>query len=160
VTGGKQGLFDELIRVWTTDPIVQATINSNITSTDPVAIIREMATATRTMREHFEDIVRLLLTAAPHDEGIGETLRQVTKIYREAFVPAADHLVELAALKPGKTAADAVDVFWFCFGYSSYFTLHDDNGWSYEQAEHWLADLACRELLAGWRPPKKAPTTA
>jgi hypothetical protein len=35
----------------------------------------------------------------------------------------------------------AVDVFWFYFGYSGLFTLHDENGWSYEWAEHWL----CRE---------------
>ena len=30
----------------------------------------------------------------------------------------------------------AVDVFWFYFGYSGLFTLHDENGWSYERAEH------------------------
>ena len=36
---------------------------------------------------------------------------------------------------------------WFYFGYSSYFTLHDDNGWSYRRAERWLAGQARRELL-------------
>jgi hypothetical protein len=30
---------------------------------------------------------------------------------------------------------------------SSYFTLHDDNGWSYERAERWLADQAIAALL-------------
>jgi hypothetical protein len=41
----------------------------------------------------------------------------------------------------------AVDLFWFYFGYASHFTLHDDNGWSYEQAKHWLVDQACRETF-------------
>jgi hypothetical protein len=26
--------------------------------------------------------------------------------------------------------------------------LHDDNGWSYKRAEHWLVEQASRELLA------------
>jgi hypothetical protein len=29
-------------------------------------------------------------------------------------------------------------VFWFYFRCSGLFTLHDENGWSYERAEHWL----------------------
>jgi hypothetical protein len=52
-------------------------------------------------------------------------------------------------------ASYAVDVLWFYFGYASYFTLHDDNGWSYARAERWLADQACRELL-GSAPAAKA----
>jgi hypothetical protein len=38
----------------------------------------------------------------------------------------------------------AVDAFWFYFGYSGLFTLHDENGWSYERAEHWLCGEASR----------------
>jgi hypothetical protein len=56
--------------------------------------------------------------------------------------------VQLGELRPGINAADAVDLLWFYFGYSSYFTLHDDNGWSYERAERWLADQAIAALLS------------
>jgi hypothetical protein len=59
-----------------------------------------------------------------------------------------ERLATLGALRPGVDIARAVDLFWFYFGYASYFTLHDDNGWSYEQAERWLADQACGELLS------------
>jgi hypothetical protein len=38
-------------------------------------------------------------------------------------------------------------VFWFYFGYSGLFTLHDENGWSYERAEQWLCREASRALL-------------
>jgi hypothetical protein len=31
-----------------------------------------------------------------------------------------------------------------------YFTLHDDNGWPYERAEHWLA---CQAVAALFSPP-------
>jgi AcrR family transcriptional regulator len=155
VTGGKQGLLDELIATWTTDPIVAATIGRTAASSDPQWIIREVASATRTHREQFEDVMRLLLTTAPHDSGVADRLNQATSIYRAAFVPTAEHLASLGALRPGMDASYAVDVLWFYFGYASYFTLHDDNGWSYARAERWLADQACRELL-GSAPAAKA----
>ncbi|MEA2817846.1 MAG: hypothetical protein QOI93_5716, partial [Rhodospirillaceae bacterium] len=47
---------------------------------------------------------------------------------------------------------EAVDVFWFYFGYSGLFTLHDENKWSFERAERWLCGEASRALLRD-RPP-------
>ena len=64
-------------------------------------------------------------------------------------MPVAEQLNKLRALRRGIDVTQAVDVLWFYFGYGSYFTLHDEDGWSYERAEHWLADQACRELLSG-----------
>ena len=43
VTGGKYGLLTELIRIWTTDPLVEAKTSQIGEMTDPVAIIRELA---------------------------------------------------------------------------------------------------------------------
>jgi hypothetical protein len=88
-----------------------------------------------------------------HDEGIARQERAATAIYRAALVPIAERLVQFGDLRPGIHAADAVDLLWFYFGYSSYFTLHDDNGWSYERAEHWLAGQAIAALLS---PPGHA----
>ncbi len=147
VTGGKRGLLDELIRIWTTDPIVEATISHIDAADDPAMIIRELASASRQMREQFADVIRLLLTTAPHDSEVAEQLASATQIYRAALVPVAERLEQLEVLRSGIGIDDCVDLLWFYFGYSSYFTLHDDNGWSYERAEQWLAAQACRELL-------------
>jgi AcrR family transcriptional regulator len=148
VTGGKQGLLNELITTWTTDPIVEATISHVLASGDPVGIIRDIATASRQMREQFADIIRVMLTTAPHDGAVATQTEKATSVYRAALVPVAERLDELGALRQGTDVAQAVDVLWFYFGYGSYFTLHDENGWSYERAERWLADQACRELLS------------
>jgi hypothetical protein len=32
-------------------------------------------------------------------------------------------------------------------------TLHDENGWSYERAEHWLCRKASQALLRDYTPP-------
>ncbi len=148
VTGGKYGLLTELIRIWTTDPMVETTTAHMVEMNDPVAIIRELAAGSRRMREQYEDIMRVVLATAPHDQAIAKALRGATLVYRKAFIPVAERLAKLHALRQGIDAASAIDLLWFYFGYTSYFTLHDDNGWSYERAERWLADQACRELLS------------
>jgi hypothetical protein len=43
--------------------------------------------------------------------------------------------------------AAASDVLWFYFGYSSYFTLTDENAWSLGEAEKWLLAQASATLL-------------
>lgn len=149
VTGGKQNLLNILITAWTTDPIVAQTLSRVGTSSDSAAIIREVASASRTMREAYVDVIRVMLTTAPHDAAVAEQERAATAVYREALVPIARRLVQLGDLRPGIDAAETVDLLWFYFGYSSYFTLHDDNGWSYERAERWLADQAMAALLSG-----------
>ena len=88
-----------------------------------------------------------MLATAPHDPAVATALEAATSVYRKAFIPVAKRLAKLGALRRGIDVANAVDLFWFYFGYTSYFTLHDDNAWPYEQAERWLADQACRELL-------------
>jgi AcrR family transcriptional regulator len=153
VTGGKQGLLNELITTWTTDPIVESTISHILASRDPVGIIRDIATASRQMREQFADIIRVMLTTAPHDGAVAKQMEKATSVYRAALVPVAERLDKLRALRRGTDVAQAVDILWFYFGYASYFTLHDENGWSYERAERWLADQACRELLS--RGPRR-----
>jgi AcrR family transcriptional regulator len=147
VTGGKQNLLNMLITGWTTDPIVGQTLSHIDTSTDSTAIIREVASASRAMREAYVDVIRVMLTTAPHDEAVAQQERAATGIYRAALVPIAERLVQLGDLRSGMGVADAVDLLWFYFGYSSYFTLHDDNGWSYERAEHWLASQAIAAML-------------
>jgi AcrR family transcriptional regulator len=149
VTGGKQGLLIELITTWTSDPIVAATISHIRASRDPTGVVREVAAASRQMREQFADIMRVMLTTAPHDAAVAAQMEEATSVYRAAFVPVAEQLDKLRALRRGIDVAQAVDVLWFYFGYGSYFTLHDENGWSYDRAERWLADQACRELLSG-----------
>jgi AcrR family transcriptional regulator len=156
VTGGKYGLLTELIRTWTTDPIVETATARMVDMTDPVAIIRELAAGSRRMREQYADIMRVILATAPHDEAVGKALADATVVYRTAFEPIAERLAKLGALRRGVDVAAAIDLFWFYFGYTSYFTLHDDNDWSYERAEHWLADQACRELLCESRTRARA----
>ena len=53
VSGGKHGLLGTLMEIWTTAPIVAATIGSIESMKDPKSILRLVASACRQMREEF-----------------------------------------------------------------------------------------------------------
>src|SRR5260221_9207528 len=102
----------------TTDAVIEAAIGSIEKLDDPSAILRLVAATVRSMREQFGDVVRVLLNTAPHDKAVCESLAIATTRYRHPFVPIARRLTDLGALRDDLHLNDAVDVFWFYFGYS------------------------------------------
>jgi AcrR family transcriptional regulator len=154
VSGGKQGLLRTLMETAITDPIVQTTIGRVEQLDDPAAILSLVSATVRNMRQESGDVMRVLLNTAPHDKAVFENLAIATARYRSAFEPIARRLMDLGALREDLELTDAVDVFWFYFGYSGLFTLHDENGWSFERAEHWLCREASRALLREHTPPQ------
>jgi AcrR family transcriptional regulator len=147
VSGGKHGLLNTLIEIWAAAPIVATTIKSIEAMDDPTAILRTVAATGRQIREEFGDIIRVAVTTAPHDQAAFQSLAAATAQYRQAFAPIAQRLLNLGALHNEMDVNQAVDIFWFYFGYAALFTLHDDNGWSWERAEEWLCDQANCALL-------------
>ena len=151
VAGGKQALLSTLIDTWTGDPIVVETLSNIDRVSDSEAIIRELASASRLEQGFAVD------AAGEIFERVAEQERGATDYYRDCISSIAERLVGLGELRPGVEMAEVVDVLWFFFGYASYFTLHEDNHWSYERAERWLADQAVVTLLQD-RAPRRMDT--
>jgi hypothetical protein len=80
--------------------------------------------------------------------GCGTSVAAATVIYRDALERVSQPLADLKSLHDGSDVEHATDVLWFYFGYVGLFTMHDENGWSYYQAEKWLADQAIHGVLA------------
>ncbi|MFJ2646206.1 TetR/AcrR family transcriptional regulator [Streptomyces sp. NPDC087420] len=147
VAGGKQGLLSTLVGIWSAAPIVAESRELIVGLTDPEEIMREPAAMTRAMRQDYGDIMRVVLDTAPHDATAAEGLATATARYRAGLGAVASHLAGLGALREDVGAGAALDVLWFYFGYAGFFTLVDDNGWSYPQAEAWLLTAATQALL-------------
>jgi AcrR family transcriptional regulator len=147
VTGGKHGLIRTLVDLWSQAPIVAQTLAREAELTDPDGILRNAAAAVRSMRQDFGDIMRLVLAAAPHNAEVAADLATATN--RAAITALAERLREVGGLRPGMSVRQATDVLWFYFGYAGYFTLVDDDGWTYARAERWLVDQAASALRAG-----------
>ena len=147
VGGGKHGLLRTLMDQWQNAPVIQATYEHIAALSDGETILRATASGTREVREQWGDVIRMVLATAPHDPRVAETLATVTGNYRQGMVLTAQRLAAVGALKPDVSVAAATDVLWFYFGYSSYFTLTDENGWPLAEAEKWLLAQASSALL-------------
>jgi AcrR family transcriptional regulator len=147
VGGGKHGLLHILMEQWQTAPVIQATYQRIMAADDPEEILRATAAGTREVREEWADVMRVALNTAPHDPNVAASLAEVTGNYRAGIAITAKRLAETGALKTGLGAAEATDTLWFYFGYSSYFTLTEENHWTLAQAEQWLLGQARSALL-------------
>ncbi|WAJ44592.1 helix-turn-helix domain containing protein [Mycobacterium sp. Aquia_216] len=147
VNGGKQGLLRTLIDVWSAAPVVAVAVERIESLDDPGEILRYTTATVRGMREDYGDIMRVVIAAAPHEATAAEGLALATARYRAGHGVAARRLAELNALRGDMSADAALDVLWFYLGYAGFFTLVDDNGWSYAKAEEWLRDAVSHALL-------------
>lgn len=148
VGGGKYGLLRKLVEVWTTAPDVEATDADVLRLEDPAAIIRLVSSRARGMREGYGDIIRTILATAPNDPAVAATTAAATTVYRDALTRVSQRLADVGALRADVDVTRATDILWLYFGYAGLFTMHDDNGWSWDQSEQWLADQAIHALLA------------
>lgn len=140
--GGKSGVLRHLMEIWSTAPAVENTLKEIHALGDGADVVVAVARVSRAMREQFGDIIYVMLNAAPHHAEVAANLSIATERYKNSFLTVAEHLSELGALQDGLSVQMAAEVFWFYFGYSSYRTLHDENGWLYDGAETWLAESA------------------
>lgn len=147
VGGGKHGLLRTLAEIWVTAPDVQATDADILRTEDPDEIIKLVSRRAREMREEYGDIIRVILATASNDTGAADTARMAGKVYRDALGRVAQRLADLSALRKGVDVHRATDMLWLYFGYAGLFTMHDDNGWSWDQAEAWLAEQASHAVL-------------
>ena len=153
VGGGKHGLLRTLMDDWQSAPIITATYEHIATLGDGETILRATASGIREVREQWGDVMRMVLATAPHDPSVADSLAVVTGNYRHGMMLTAQRLADIGALKPDVTVANATDVLWFYFGYSSYFTLTDENGWSLAEAERWLLTQASSALFPAEHVP-------
>ena len=141
------GLLDELVRIWSTDPAIEGARQRISAATSGREIITITGDASRAHRERFGDLMRILLDTAPHDAAVAAQLDSATKQFRAELAEYAERLAQLGPLRDGIDETHAVDILWFYFGYSSYFTLTDENGWPLAEAEKWLLAQASATLL-------------
>ena len=147
VSGGKQGLLRALIEDYSTASIIAETLEHITKSDDPKKALRTLASACRMMREEHQDTIRVMLDTAPHDQTVADAAAIATARYRRALLSITQHLSGIGGLRDDISLTEGTDILWFYFGYTGLFVLHDDNGWSYEQAEAWLFEQASRALL-------------
>jgi AcrR family transcriptional regulator len=149
VNGGKQGLLRTLVDDWSADAPIIAEARAHIeTLDDPAEILRYLTKVTGEMRRDYGDIMKLVIATAPHDPTAAEGFALATSRWRSFFEECvAPRLNDLGGLRQDIDPDTARDILWLYLGYAGYFTLVEDNGWSYDRAETWLYDAVRQALL-------------
>jgi AcrR family transcriptional regulator len=99
-----------------------------------------LAKGTRMGNESEQQVIEALLAAVPVHEDGAALWAQSTTAYRQALKDVAEHLQEKGLLTTD--VEKATDALWFCFGFSAWRTLVKECGWSWDDAERWLAQQA------------------
>jgi AcrR family transcriptional regulator len=146
-TGGKAAILAKLIGDAIKDPIVNTTVSAIRESSTPHDAIRVTAHGTRVDNERHRDMVEIMISAAAIDEAARATLVQSNRIYWEALAHTADRLQDMRAVKPGIDRGRATDILYFYFGHQAWRVCVAERGWSWDDAEQWLADQAGTALL-------------
>lgn len=107
-------------------------------------VLAALAHGTRTTREEWADVMRIISETAPHDQKAGVVQAQRIERYKSALGIVTDRLTTLEG--PAFNRERAVAVLWFYFGPAAYLPLHDDLGWSYAETETWLLEQCERAL--------------
>jgi AcrR family transcriptional regulator len=99
-------------------------------------VLAALAHGTRTTREEWADVQRVITETAPHDQAAAAVQAERTKRYRSALCAVVERLATLEG--PTFDRERATTILWFYFGPRAYLSLHDDLGWSYADTETWL----------------------
>ena len=137
-TGGKVGILQALVESCGRFQVQIEFIERVGTTVEVNVLLTDCARSMRLVREEFEDVIYAMHDAAPFDSVVAEMLEQATSRYRGVCTMIASRLLQLHGLREGVDVCRAADVLWFHFGWWSWYTLHNENGWSYNEAEVWL----------------------
>jgi AcrR family transcriptional regulator len=144
--GGKPQLVVTLSERAAADPVIATTLDSIETLTDGPGIIRRLAAGTGEMRRKQLPSITVMLDNVTADPLIARVAEDILKLVRDRVDRVAARLAGQGLLRAGVTAARAGDVLWFYFGIAPWRELHD-LGWSWDEAEAWLAEQAIGALL-------------
>ena len=154
--GGKPQLLAAITEGGTGDPDVAETLSAVARATDPAEVIRLTAAGTRRVNQRRAKAVAVLLDSAQADPAAAEMLRLTVRYYRDTLATLARRLEDLGAVQPPDLNR-AADVFWYLFGWMSWRILVTDLGWSWDEAEQWLAQRGIDALLRSSTPEAVGP---
>jgi AcrR family transcriptional regulator len=144
--GGKPRLLVAIMDDGSGDPAVADALAAVARSTSPAEVIRLTAAGVRLVNERHAQGIGILIDSAKVDAAAAEIHQEAVARFREGLDQCVDRLKQLGPLG-SKKEGRASDVFWYLFGFMSWRTLITDLGWSWDEAERWLAQRANDALL-------------
>jgi AcrR family transcriptional regulator len=116
--------------------------------TNPATVVELEVQITRQIVERSGDIIRALASAAVVEAEMAETYAAGNARHRAGAVSTVDRLIQLKALRPGLSPADATAIVAAMTSTMVYEMLTSDFGWTFDQCAQWLTTTLSTQLLA------------
>lgn len=145
IVGGKPQLLEAVVERFADDPRLGRAVDEYTELVDPYAIVRDAVRTNRYATEAFADFYDLIHRTVNVDEAVATGAEAAEQRLRRSLHLVALRLDELHALRIPVPAA--VDAFAYFLGHLSWRRLVVDFGWTYEDAEAWLADRIGEAVL-------------
>jgi len=146
--GGKAEILRNLLIPAIEDPNVEQTLLAVAKSDDPREVVDLAARGTRLAHEAHWEMLEALVPECRTEPAAAAVLEAGNAEYAAALSAIATRLIELDALRSDVAEHRAADVLWFYVGQDAWFSLVSHRGWSFDDAELWLAAQAKMALLA------------
>jgi AcrR family transcriptional regulator len=147
--GGKSGVLAALLQPLMDDTKAAAANVEARASTDPRHVLSLTAASARRVHEEHYDILHGLVHQAPGEPAAQLAVDDAVAKCLRGFSAIAQHLRTLGGVRPDLAGDRLVDSLYFFFGPDAWYGLVTSRGWTFDQAETWLHDAACRTLLDG-----------
>ncbi|MEZ5143663.1 MAG: helix-turn-helix domain-containing protein [Acidimicrobiales bacterium] len=146
--GSKRALVTQLNDLIDEEAGIPSLAMAAARATDPVEVAATPARITRAILERCGDIVRAAATGAAAEPELAAMLAQGHDRHVAGARQVVGMLEGMGALRPGVTAAEAVDTAAALADVRVALVLRDDYGWSFDRIERWTADTTRALILA------------
>jgi AcrR family transcriptional regulator len=94
---------------------------------------------TRQLNERCGDVIRLFIATAPSERDVAATYEDGLRRHRDGVLGMTRRLAAMNALSPDMTAERAAAAFGMMTAPASWQQLTAEDGWSFDDAEDWIA---------------------
>ncbi|HEY0495967.1 MAG TPA: helix-turn-helix domain-containing protein [Kutzneria sp.] len=141
--GSKSDILDEVLSEAIKDSGGDAVVQAIRLAEDLPTALGLLARGTRLGNESQARAVDIIFAAMPVHENAAQLWALATGQYRERLLETAKVLRDKGFVGDAERTADTL---WFYFGLHAWRSLVRDNGWTWDDAENWLARQALSAL--------------
>ena len=142
-------LWDVLLRGGEDAPAVAqlAWYREVLEEPDPARRLRLNARNATAVRRRIGVLLGVIRDAAPSDPAIGALWKRIQTSFYDNQYSIVASIKAKYALRNGLDATRATDILWTLIHPDIWLLLVGQRGWSPEDFEQWLGDIACEQLL-------------
>ncbi|GAA1132502.1 TetR/AcrR family transcriptional regulator [Kribbella jejuensis] len=145
--GGKEGLLQTLMDMWTTSHLVPSIIAECAAAESAHAKLDALARGYVAIYAESGDIIRIVTRAAAGAPAAEAFLKVADERQQNALRDIVTGLRDVGGLADGITVEEAVQIIFFHFRYAQFALAADEFGWGAERTTRWLTERVESAIL-------------